>query len=159
MTAQQDRDLLLLWLTENAERCRQRAREARRATRNPRGRFGASVTALADAHDAAAEVYEAAAAAAHRDGAEPEPAAPCRVYGDRVELALTNGCRLVSHGGEAGCVSGGDVHVLDAAGNEIGFWDAAEWRDDPELVMGAILNCAALGGGSSDTPDTERAPS
>jgi hypothetical protein len=33
------------------------------------------------------------------------------------------------------------VRVCDPLGREIGYWVSDEWRDDPELVMGAILGC------------------
>lgn len=31
------------------------------------------------------------------------------------------------------------VRILDANGAEISYWDNAEWSEDPECVMGAIL--------------------
>jgi hypothetical protein len=34
------------------------------------------------------------------------------------------------------------VRVCDPHGNEIAYWDSAEWQEDPELVMGAILGAA-----------------
>ena len=78
----------------------------------------------------------------------PKPGKKCMVYNGApgaaesyVELVLTNGYRIVSHGGMY--LSGSDVHVLDKSGNEVGFWIVDEWAEDPELVMGAILNCAA----------------
>ena len=33
------------------------------------------------------------------------------------------------------------LHLPD--GSEYVYWDEAEWRDDPALVMGAIINSAA----------------
>jgi len=35
------------------------------------------------------------------------------------------------------------VRLCDPNGNEIVYWDQEEWRDDPALVMGAIICCAA----------------
>jgi hypothetical protein len=35
------------------------------------------------------------------------------------------------------------VRLCAPDGSELLYWDAAEWRDDPELVMGAIINAAA----------------
>lgn len=40
---------------------------------------------------------------------------------------------------------GGDVKLCDPNGNELMYWDSDEWRDDPELVMGAIFVAAVTG--------------
>jgi len=150
-------DLLVMWLRDNAKRCLTEARKARAATKQPTMSYGACVTALAEAHEAAAEVYAAAADVA-AGGSRPPAPPPCTVGDDGVELTLVNGCRIVSHGEDR--VAGGDVHVLDATGREIGFWSADEWRDDPEVVMGALLCCAAQGCTADElAPDTERASS
>ena len=37
---------------------------------------------------------------------------------------------------------GGHVTVRDADGNEIIYWAAEEWAEEPELVMGAIFGAA-----------------
>lgn len=37
---------------------------------------------------------------------------------------------------------GGYVRVCDEHGREVLYEDREEWRLDPELVMGAIFNCA-----------------
>jgi hypothetical protein len=37
------------------------------------------------------------------------------------------------------------VRVTGPDGTELGYWDSAEWRDDPQLVMGAILGAAGNG--------------
>ena len=55
-------------------------------------------------------------------------------------LVLDTGVVIESHGVEY--EAGACVHVLRPDGTEVGFWDCEEWREDPELVMGAILNCA-----------------
>jgi hypothetical protein len=57
-------------------------------------------------------------------------------------LVLDNGVRIVSGGDRH--LAGADVHVYDAEGNSLGYWDCAEWEEDAEQVMGAILRCAAL---------------
>lgn len=31
------------------------------------------------------------------------------------------------------------VRICDEHGNEVAYWDHAEWAEDPQLVMGAIL--------------------
>ena len=38
--------------------------------------------------------------------------------------------------------AGSYVRLVGPSGDEILYWDHREWRDDPELVMGAII-CAA----------------
>jgi len=35
------------------------------------------------------------------------------------------------------------VRLVRPDGSEYLYWDQAEWRDDPALVMGAILNAAS----------------
>jgi len=37
------------------------------------------------------------------------------------------------------------VRVCDPLGREIAYWSSDEWRDDPQLVMGAILGALARG--------------
>lgn len=144
-------DLLQLWLREAAEERRARAREARVATRQPASAYRRSANTLAEAHDEAAACYDAALDALHA-GLPPTAEPACRVLDRRVELALTNGCAIVSYGNEH--ASGDDMIVLDATGRELGYWTAAEWAAAPEEVMGAILRCAALG----CTPDTVAPP-
>lgn len=58
-------------------------------------------------------------------------------------LVLDNGCRLVSSSEQH--LAGDYVQVLNPEGEEIGYWDYKEWEEDPVLVMGAILRCAATG--------------
>ena len=38
------------------------------------------------------------------------------------------------------------VRLLDDQGREVGYWDNAEWQDDPQLVMGAIIGAICAGG-------------
>jgi hypothetical protein len=33
------------------------------------------------------------------------------------------------------------VRILDSDGNEVAYWDSAEWEEDPTGVMGAIVGC------------------
>lgn len=40
-------------------------------------------------------------------------------------------------------LSGEYVRLCDPDGNEYAYWDQEEWREDPALVMGAIINSAA----------------
>lgn len=37
------------------------------------------------------------------------------------------------------------VRLLDDEHNEIGYWDNAEWKDDPQVVMGAIVGAICAG--------------
>lgn len=33
------------------------------------------------------------------------------------------------------------VRVLNSDGEEVAYWDCAEWEEDPTGVMGAIMGC------------------
>ena len=59
---------------------------------------------------------------------------------DWTVLVLDNGNKILTFGDEH--MAGAQVHVLASDGREIAMWDNAEWRDDPEVVMGAILRAA-----------------
>lgn len=56
-------------------------------------------------------------------------------------LVLDNGNKILTFGDDL--QAGAQVHVLDSKNNEIVMWDCAEWGEDPELVMGAMLRAAA----------------
>jgi len=60
-------------------------------------------------------------------------------------LVLDNGAVIVSGSETDDYTAGSEVTVYDSEGVEIGHWDSAEWEEDPVLVMGAILCCAARG--------------
>lgn len=63
-------DLLPMWLRESANDRRKRAREAERAYERLQGKdslYARSIKALAEAHNAAADVYEAALAATMKE--------------------------------------------------------------------------------------------
>ena len=64
---------------------------------------------------------------------------------DGVLLALDNGVRIESRSPNPGRRAGSYVMVIDPDGYELGYWNAEEWGDDPEQVMGAILSLAASG--------------
>jgi hypothetical protein len=57
-------------------------------------------------------------------------------------LVLDNGVEIRS-GSETR--QAGDYVAVVKDGVELGYWDNAEWEDEPVTVMGAILRCAALG--------------
>lgn len=45
------------------------------------------------------------------------------------------------------------VRVCGPDGAEIAYWSAAEWAEDPETVMGALLGAAGRAGGDDDPGD------
>jgi hypothetical protein len=152
MSSKLNQDLLLLWLSDNAERCRTLASRARRATRRPSGYYGAACVELAAAHDAAAEVYESAADAA-RSGARSSGAPTCTVARERIDLALTNGAGVL--------LVGSEVFVVDADGHAIGAWDLRQCEDlsAHELFRG-VLELAARGCPRDEAaPQTKRSAS
>ena len=64
-------------------------------------------------------------------------------YGKEVVVRTEDGRELRSGAGADGdcTVTGEYVRVLDAGGREQGYWTSEEWREDPEVVMGAIVGC------------------
>lgn len=60
-----------------------------------------------------------------------------------IKVKLANGCTICSD--SLRFQAGGYVQILNAKGEEIGYWDVNEWAEDPEFVMGAILGCAQSG--------------
>jgi len=62
-------------------------------------------------------------------------------------LVLDNSRKILTFGSTNGYVgehyAGDSVHVLSWDDKEIAMWDHQEWQDEPILVMGAILRCAA----------------
>ena len=62
---------------------------------------------------------------------------------DEVVVQLADGCTLRSGCPNEGRESGEYVRLCDADGDEVMYWHHDEWRDDPILVMGAIINSAA----------------
>ncbi|MBS1722486.1 MAG: hypothetical protein JSS66_05705 [Armatimonadetes bacterium] len=59
-----------------------------------------------------------------------------------IKIPLAGGGTLCCGPGESR-QWGGYLRVCDARGNEVQYWDQAEWRDDPELVIGAVFALAA----------------
>ena len=51
-------------------------------------------------------------------------------------VKLETGCELRSPAYPEPC---GYVRIVDPMVGEVAYWDAAEWKEDPEGVMGAIL--------------------
>jgi hypothetical protein len=67
----------------------------------------------------------------------PEGAGPSPEYGaNECVVQLPNGHELRTPGHPAPCEY---VRIVDASGNERVYWDSAEWQEDPEGVMGAIV--------------------
>ena len=63
-----------------------------------------------------------------------------------VVVRLADGSSLRSGVYEArrgGPAAGEYARIVEANGQEYLYWDSSEWLDDPELVMGAIINTAA----------------
>jgi len=60
-----------------------------------------------------------------------------------VVVPVANGCTLRSGSTSSDFVSGEYVRLCDPDGNELLYWDNEEWKEDPVLVMGAIINSAA----------------
>jgi hypothetical protein len=59
---------------------------------------------------------------------------------DEIVVKLANGCTLRS--GSEEFMAGDYVRIVDPSGEEIAYWDHAEWQEDPVVVMGAIMNAA-----------------
>ena len=64
-------------------------------------------------------------------------------YGDEFVLHLANG-HTIRTSTFADHPEGADyVRVCRPDGTELAYWDSEEWRDNPQLVIGAFLGCAA----------------
>lgn len=61
---------------------------------------------------------------------------------EEIDIPLPNGGFLSCGPTEDGGMFGQYVRICDKDGNEILYWDAQEWADDPILVMGAIFGAA-----------------
>jgi hypothetical protein len=51
--------------------------------------------------------------------------------------------RSGTYDSDAPYLCGDYVCITDGNGDEYLYWDSSEWRDDPALVMGAIINTMA----------------
>lgn len=60
---------------------------------------------------------------------------------DELVIPLPNGSTLRC-GPSHPTMFGGYVRILDSQGDEVVYWDANEWAEDPESVMGAIFGAA-----------------
>lgn len=63
-----------------------------------------------------------------------------------VVVKLACGATLRSGAYESRCggpAAGEYVRLCEANGEEYLYWDSSEWAEDPELVMGAIINSAS----------------
>lgn len=61
-------------------------------------------------------------------------------------IPIVNGSFLVCQSTAANPTGTTYVRIVDGAGKEIVYWDAREWEEDPEGVMGAIMGAIACGG-------------
>lgn len=57
-------------------------------------------------------------------------------------IPLPSGARLVCEPGED-YIWGGAISILDPDGRELYHWTADEWKEDPELTIGAVFAVAA----------------
>lgn len=152
MTSDLNRDLLLLWLRENAEEHRRRASKARNATRRPTGSYGVACVALSAAHDAAADLYERFAE--ETTGAQPPTESrACLVTPTRAEAVLTNGAAIV--------LKSDGLYVVDADGHAIGAWALSECDNlSTPVLFRDVLELAIRGCRREDVaPQTERSAS
>jgi hypothetical protein len=67
-------------------------------------------------------------------------------YGPEAVLRLDSGVTVCTEPYSANLGGVSYVRVCDEDGQEIGYWDHAEWRDDPQGVMGAIVGAALMRG-------------
>ena len=57
-------------------------------------------------------------------------------------IRLVSGNTIYVESAEANASGTSYVRVCDQGGGEIGYWDSAEWQEDPQGVMGAIFGAA-----------------
>lgn len=62
-------------------------------------------------------------------------------------ITLASGRTIRTGSYEASPAGSSYVRVCEPDGTEIGYWDSAEWREAPELVMAAMLGAARGGAG------------
>jgi len=62
---------------------------------------------------------------------------------DELIITLKDGCTLRVGHDEDTNIYGQYVRVCDPDGEEVQYWHCNEWQEDPILVMGALMNCAA----------------
>ncbi len=71
-----------------------------------------------------------------------------RHFGKGMGMDNDEGVIKLAHGGSIRCPAHPAdctyVRIVDAEGNEVLYWDWHEWRDDPRVVMGAIMGAAKL---------------
>lgn len=79
-------------------------------------------------------------------------------YGVEVVLDMPNGMQLHADGEDATGTS--YVRVCDPEGVEVMYWNAEEWGEAPEEVMGAIIGalCAIEAGDPERATPTGRRP-
>ena len=71
------------------------------------------------------------------DGSDPQR------IGEEVVVNLGDGYSIRSGSSLKGYTSGEYVRICDKNNEELIYWSYDEWRDDPILVVGAILNVAS----------------
>lgn len=78
---------------------------------------------------------------------------PAGGYGDECVIRLANGNTIRTDSYSAHEAGSSYVRVCGPDEREVAYWSCDEWREDPELVMGAILGAAntPAGGGPAST--------
>jgi hypothetical protein len=63
-------------------------------------------------------------------------------YGNETIIRLAGGATLRCDSYDENPQGASYLRVCDPAGEEIAYWTAEEWREDPELVIGAFMGAA-----------------
>lgn len=63
-------------------------------------------------------------------------------YGNETIIGLASGGSIRCESAEDNPNGTTYVRVCDNVGNEVAYWTADEWRDEPEFVLGAIMGAA-----------------
>lgn len=67
-----------------------------------------------------------------------------------VALLLENGNYLVAQSFDQNHNGTQYVRICDSQGKELYYWDAQEWADEPQNVMGAIIGACLVAGSFND---------
>lgn len=76
-------------------------------------------------------------------------------YPEEVAVMIANGCQIRVPAYPHDCSY---VRVIDASGQQSGYWTFDEWAEEPEEVMGAIFGAALSTLSVDDKPQPSRHP-